>query len=116
MVDIPIPDAPHPEQTLTVNQIRAMPKKERDNSREKQRLEHTEDLSQEHNTIDDDVAISSTYHMTPEGFKTRIDKIFWFIRVRSTLTELDALTEIAADLMRHLKGESSSNAMNYTHS
>lgn len=114
MAEILTSDAPDPEQTLTIDQVRAMSDTERDEIRQEKMMEHIEDLAEKH-TAEEDMAIASTYQMTPNSFKERMDEMFWFLRLRSTLTELDGLLEIAADLREHLKGESYIKAMACTH-
>ncbi|CAO1600599.1 hypothetical protein XANCAGTX0491_004283 [Xanthoria calcicola] len=77
---------------------------ERDQIRQDRMMEHIEDLAESHK-VEEDMAIATTYHMSPEDFKERMDEMFWFLRLRSTLTELDRLLEIAMDLEKHLKGD-----------
>ncbi|CAL8581751.1 hypothetical protein XPA_007435 [Xanthoria parietina] len=105
MADIPIPDAPDSEQRLTIDQVRAMSDTERDQIRQDRMMEHIEDLAETH-TVEEDMAIATTYHMSPEDFKERMDEMFWFLRLRSKLIDLDELLEIAMDLKKHLKGRS----------
>ncbi|KAI4239255.1 MAG: hypothetical protein LQ349_000510 [Xanthoria aureola] len=78
---------------------------ERDQIRQDRMMEHIEDLAESHK-VEEDMAIATTYHMSPEDFKERMDEMLWFLRLRSTLTELDRLLEIAMDLEKHLKGRS----------